>query len=163
VSLAIRSVRPGDEATVFALVLALAEYERLTAEVDATQEMLADVLFAKEPRVFCDLAEWNGEPVGFALWFLNFSSFRGRHGIYLEDIFVQPEHRGQGIGKALLQKLAQICTERGYSRLEWSVLDWNTPSIDFYKSLGAMMLDEWSICRLTGAALTTLARESRAP
>ena len=159
-SLVIRPARPGDAATVFALVCALAEYEKLASEVDATQEMIADALFAKEPRVFCDIAEWNGEAAGFALWFLNFSSFRGRHGIYLEDIFVQPAHRGKGIGKALLLHLARLCTERGYTRLEWSVLDWNTPAIDFYKSLGAVLMTEWSICRLTGEALSALGGRS---
>ena len=161
-TLSIRPARPGDAPTVFALVCALAEYERLTSEVDATQEMIADALFAKEPRVFCDIAEWDGEAAGFALWFLNFSSFRGRHGIYLEDIFVRPEHRGNGIGKALLLNLAQRCAERGYTRLEWSVLDWNTPVIDFYKSLGAEMMTEWSICRLTGGALSALGGRSGA-
>ena len=160
-SLVIRSARPGDEGAVFALVRALAEYEMLTSEVDATQEMIADVLFAKEPRVFCDIAEWDGEPVGFALWFLNFSSFRGRHGIYLEDIFVRPEHRAKGIGKALLLNLARLCAERGYTRLEWSVLDWNTPSIEFYKSLGAELMDEWTTCRVGGPALTALAQGTR--
>ncbi len=159
-TLSIRPARPGDAASVFALVRALADYEKLTSEVDATQETIAAVLFAKEPRVFCDLAEQNGEAVGFALWFLNFSSFRGRHGIYLEDIFVQPEHRGRGIGRALLRNLAQRCAERGYARLEWSVLDWNTPAIDFYKSLGAAVMDEWRICRLTGDALSALGARS---
>ena len=158
-TLAIRPAQPGDEDVVFSLVCALAEYERLRADVDATPAMIADALFAREPRVFCDLAEWNGAPVGFALWFLNFSSFRGRHGIYLEDVFVQPEYRGKGIGKALLRHLARLCVARGYTRLEWSVLDWNTPSIDFYKGLGAVMMTEWSICRLTGEALPALAAQ----
>ena len=162
-SLAIRSAGPADAGTVFRLVCALADYERLRHEVDATPEMIAAALFGQNPRVFCDIAEWNGEPVGFTLWFLNFSSFRGRHGIYLEDIFVQPEHRGKGIGKALLRKLAQRCGEQGYTRLEWSVLDWNTPSIDFYKSLGAMIMEEWSICRLTGDALASLGARNAAP
>jgi GNAT superfamily N-acetyltransferase len=156
VTLAIRPARPDDVHAVFGLICALADYERLRHEVDATPDMIASALFEKNPRVFCDIAEWNGAPVGLALWFLNFSSFRGRHGIYLEDIFVQPEHRGKGIGKALLRALAQRCNQQGYTRLEWSVLDWNTPSIDFYKSLGAVMMDEWSICRLTGAALAAL-------
>src|SRR5688572_16323656 len=154
-----RPARPGDEDVVFSLVCALADYERLRADVDATPAMIADALFAGEPRVFCDLAEWNGAPVGFALWFLNFSSFRGRHGIYLEDVFVQPEHRGKGIGKALLRHLARLCVARGYTRLEWSVLNWNTPSIEFYKGLGAVMMTEWSICRLTGEALPALAAQ----
>ncbi len=152
-TLSIRSARREDAATVFRLVCALADYEKLRHEVDATPDMIADALFGPQPRVFCDIAEWSGAPVGFALWFLNFSSFRGRHGIYLEDIFVQPDHRGKGIGKALLLNLARICAERGYTRLEWSVLDWNTSAIDFYTSLGAVLMTDWSICRLTGDAL----------
>ena len=159
-SLAIRAATPADRGLVFALVRELAEYEKLSHEVDASEHDLARVLFAPQPRVFCDIAEWNGEAAGFALWFLNFSSFRGRHGIYLEDIFVQPAHRGKGIGKALLLHLARLCAERGYTRLEWSVLDWNTPAIDFYKSLGAVLMTEWSICRLTGEALSALGGRS---
>lgn len=156
-SLHIRPARASEQSLVFAFVRELAEYEKLTSEVDATEDMLASVLFAKEPRVFCDIAEWDGKPAGFALWFLNFSSFRGRHGIYLEDIFVRPQYRGKGIGKALLTGLAQRCAREGWTRLEWSVLGWNTPSIEFYKSLGAVMLDDWSICRVTGQALADLA------
>jgi len=147
---------------VFALVAALAEYEKLSHEVDATEAMIGAALFGDNPSVFCHLAEWSGAPVGFALWFLNFSSFRGRNGIYLEDIFVQPAHRGKGIGKALLVHLAKVCAERGYARLEWSVLDWNTPAIEFYQSLGAVLMDEWTICRVTGDALGALARRGGA-
>jgi diamine N-acetyltransferase len=156
--LVIRSAQPDDAAIVFTLVRALADYEKLSHEVDATPEMIASALFGEKPTVFCNLAEWDGAPVGFALWFLNFSSFRGRNGIYLEDIFVQPVHRGKGIGKALLVHLARTCVERGYARMEWSVLDWNTPSIEFYKSLGAVLMDEWTICRVTGDALPALAK-----
>ena len=121
------------------------------------EEGIAGALFCAEPRLYCDIAEWSGEPVGFALWFLNFSTFRGRHGIYLEDIFVRPAYRGKGIGKALLRNLARRCVERGYVRCEWAVLDWNASAIGFYKSIGAQTMDRWKICRLTGEALVTFA------
>ncbi|MGE0061473.1 MAG: N-acetyltransferase family protein [Xanthobacteraceae bacterium] len=156
-SVVVRPARPDDAALIFALVRELAEYEKLLGDVDATEASLSRALFSAEPRVFCDIAEWDGEPCGFALWFMNFSSFRGRHGIYLEDLFVRPSHRGCGIGKALLVNLAKRCVEKGWTRFEWSVLDWNAPSIAFYKSLGAAILDEWKICRVTGDALKTLA------
>jgi diamine N-acetyltransferase len=114
-------------------------------------------LFGSDPRLFCAIAEWNGEPVGFAVWFLNFSTFSGRHGIYLEDLYVRPSHRGKGLGKALLVYLAKECVDNGWSRLQWAVLDWNAPSIAFYQSLGAAMLDDWTLCRVSGPALTRLA------
>lgn len=152
-SLSIRAAQPADSALIFALVCELADYENLQGEVDATQEEIAAVLFAPEPRVFCDIAAWSGEPAGFAVWFLNFSSFRGRHGIYVEDLFVRPEFRGRGIGKALMARLAQRCVNQGLARFEWAVLDWNAPSLAFYKSIGAQMMDQWKICRLTGKAL----------
>ena len=110
---------------------------------------------------FARVAEWNGEPAGFAVWFINFSTFSGRSGIYLEDLFVRPAQRGNGIGKALLAHLAKQCVENGWSRLQWSVLDWNTPSIEFYKSLGADLMDEWTVCRVGGPALTALAQRAR--
>ena len=156
-SLAIRRAEPADAALVFALVCELADYENLQHEVDATPEEIARALFAPEPRLYCDLAEWDGQPAGFAVWFLNFSTFRGRHGLYLEDVFVRPEFRGRGIGKALMQRLARTCVDNGYARFEWAVLDWNAPSIAFYKSLGAVMLDEWTGVRISGAALEKLA------
>jgi diamine N-acetyltransferase len=162
VSALVRPARPGDAALIFALVRELAEYEKLLGDVDATEQSLARALFGAQPRVFCDIAEWQGEPCGFALWFMNFSSFRGRHGIYLEDLFVRPSHRGRGVGKALLVNLARRCVENGWTRFEWSVLDWNAPSIAFYKSLGAGILDEWKICRVTGDALKTLAARGQA-
>ncbi len=158
-SLAIRAAVEADSALIFALVRELAEYEKLSGEVDATPEAIAAALFAREPRLFCDIAEWNGEPVGFAVWFLNFSTFRGRHGIYLEDIFVRSTFRKRGVGKALMARLAQRCVDEGYARVEWAVLDWNKPSIDFYRSLGAIVMDEWRICRLSGAALRAFAGE----
>jgi GNAT superfamily N-acetyltransferase len=156
-SLSIRAARPGDAPLAYAFVRELAEYEKLTQEVVSTEAMIDAALFGPQPRLFCDIAEWAGEPVGFALWLLNFSSFEGRHGIYLEDLFVRPAHRGRGIGKALLVELAQRCVREGWSHVEWHVLDWNTPSIEFYQSLGAAMGSEWRRCRLKGPALQALA------
>jgi len=155
-SLAIRPAVPGDEALVLEFIRALAEYEHLGDEVEANEADLARDLFGANPRVFCDIAEWDGKPAGLALWFYNYSTFRGRHGLYLEDLFVSPEFRGKGIGKALLQHLASRCVEEGLGRFEWWVLDWNTPSIEFYKSQGAKMMDEWTVCRVDGDALATL-------
>jgi diamine N-acetyltransferase len=157
----IRPAVPEDAGLVFDLVHELAVYERLEADVDATPEMIAGALFGPAPRVFCDIAEWQGQPAGFALWFYNFSTFRGRHGIYLEDLFVRPAQRGHGLGKALLARLARRCVTENLARLEWSVLDWNTPSIDFYKAQGAVMLDGWTTCRVTGEALWRLADQAR--
>jgi len=141
-----------------AFIRDLAAYEKLLDDVIATPADIERALFASQPRVFCDIAEWDGAPAGFALWFYNFSTFRGRHGIYLEDLFVKPVFRGNGIGKALLVGLAQRAVKEGCARVEWSVLDWNEPSINFYKSLGAVPLDEWTIFRLTGDALQSLGR-----
>ncbi len=156
-SITIRPAVKTDSALIFAFVSELAHYEKLSKEVDATPEAIAPMLFCPEPRVFCDIAEWSGEAAGFALWFLNFSSFRGRHGIYLEDIFVRPAYRKKGIGKALLARLAKLCVDEGWTRFEWAVLDWNKPSIDFYRSIGATVMDEWRICRLSGTALASFA------
>jgi len=146
---------------VLSLIRELAEYEKLLHEVEATEAMIAGALFCEHPRLFCDIAEWNGEAAGFAVWFVNFSTFSGRPGIYLEDLFVRPHLRGNGIGKALLSHLAKECLANNWSRLQWSVLDWNAPSIAFYKSLGAVMLDEWTVCKVAGPALTALARGER--
>ena len=156
-SLAIRPAQPADTGLIFTLVRELADYEKLQGEVDATPEAIAAALFAPEPKLYCDIAEWAGAPAGFAVWFLNFSTFRGRHGIYLEDLFVRPAYRGKGIGKALMRRLAQHCVERDLARFEWAVLDWNAPSITFYQSVGAQVMDEWKICRLSGAALASFA------
>jgi diamine N-acetyltransferase len=156
-SLAIRAAAPADSALIFALVRELADYEKLSAQVDATEEAIAAVLFAREPRVFCNIAEWNGEPAGFTTWFLNFSSFRGRHGIFLEDIFVRPKFRRQGIGRALLRRLAARCVDEGFALFEWAVLDWNEPAIAFYRSIGADVMNDWRICRLSGEALQVFA------
>jgi len=156
-SLNIRRARPDEAGLVHALVTELADYEKLSHEVEATEAMIAEALFGDNPRLYCAIAEWGGEPVGFAVWFVNFSTFSGRHGVYLEDLFVRPTHRGKGIGKALLTYLAKECVDNGWSRLQWAVLDWNEPSIAFYKSLGAVMMDDWTLCRVTGPALDRLA------
>ena len=157
----IRRARSDEAGLVLALGRELADYEKLSHEVRATEAEIADALFGNNPRLFCDIAEWNGEVAGFAAWFVNFSTFAGRHGIYLEDLFVRPALRGNGIGKALLVHLAQQCVANGWSRLQWAVLDWNTPSIEFYKSLGAELMDEWTVCRVGGPALTALAQGTR--
>jgi diamine N-acetyltransferase len=162
VSLTVRSAQPSDTELVFALVCELADYENLRPEVAAKPEDIAAALFAREPRLFCDIAEWEGQPAGFSVWFLNFSTFRGRHGIYLEDVFVRPEFRGRGIGTALLQRLAQHCVENNYARFEWAVLDWNAPSIAFYEAIGAKVMHEWKLCRLSGGALAQFARKDAA-
>lgn len=159
-SLVIRPAAAGDAALVLAFVQELALYEKLSHEAVATEADIAAALFGPNPRAFCDIAEWDGQPAGFALWFYNFSTFRGRHGIYLEDLFVRPSLRGHGIGKALIRNLAARCRDEGLARLEWWVLDWNAPSIAFYESLGAVPLDEWTVYRVAGDALDRLAGES---
>jgi GNAT superfamily N-acetyltransferase len=153
----VRTIRPDDVPAVVGLVRELADYERALHEVRLTEEQLTERLFGDSPALFGHVAEHNGDVVGMALWFLNFSTWRGTHGIYLEDLYVSPAHRGTGLGKELLRTLAGLCVERGYSRLEWSVLDWNTPSIDFYRAAGALPMDEWTVFRLTDDALATFA------
>lgn len=139
------------------MVRELAEYEKALDEVHATEDQLREALFGENPAAYAHIAETDaGETVGFALWFLNFSTWRGVHGIYLEDLYVRPSSRGGGHGKALLTELARLCVARGYERLEWSVLDWSKPSIDFYRSLGAVPMDEWTVNRLTDDALRKL-------
>lgn len=152
-SLSLRSALPTDASLIFTLVRELAEYERLSHEVDATERSLAAALFGDNPRVFCDLAEVDGEPAGFALWFYNFSSFRGRHGIYLEDLFVRPALRRKGVATALLRHVARRCVAEDLARFEWAVLDWNEPALRFYRSLGAEPMAEWTVQRLSGEAL----------
>lgn len=149
----VRPIRPDDVPAVVGLVRELADYERALHEVRLTEEQLTDRLFGDSPALFGHVAVVDGRVVGMALWFLNFSTWRGTHGIYLEDLYVSPGHRGTGLGKELLRTLAARCVERGYSRLEWSVLDWNTPSIDFYKAAGAFPMDDWTVFRLTDDAL----------
>ncbi|MFD4142879.1 GNAT family N-acetyltransferase [Streptomyces sp. NBC_00390] len=153
----IRTAVPADVPVIHAMVRELADYEKALDEARASEEQLREALFGERPAAFAHVAVTDeGEVAGFALWFLNFSTWRGVHGIYLEDLYVRPSLRGGGYGKALLTELARICVERGYERLEWSVLDWNTPSINFYKSLGARPQDEWTVYRLTDEALTAL-------
>lgn len=155
--MAIRDARPDDVPEILAMIRELAEYEREPNAVVATEALLHDALFGDSPAVFALMAEVDGQAVGFALWFRNFSTWLGRHGVYLEDLYVRPEHRGLGHGKALLAELARICVERGYGRFEWWVLDWNQPAIDFYRSIGAVPMDEWTVQRVTGEALSRLA------
>ncbi|GAB3493918.1 GNAT family N-acetyltransferase [Nocardiopsis coralliicola] len=153
----IRPARPDDVPAILAMIHALAEYEREPDAVEATAADVERALFGEHPAAFCHLAcDAEGTAVGFALWFLNFSTWTGQHGIYLEDLYVDPASRGEGHGRALLAELARLCTERGYRRLEWSVLNWNTPSIAFYRSLGAVPMDEWTVFRLSGGALAEL-------
>jgi GNAT superfamily N-acetyltransferase len=147
-----------DVPLVLDFVRKLAEYEKLSDQVLATTELLREGLFGQRRTAEVVLAYLDEEPVGFALYFHNFSTFVGRAGIYLEDLFVEPAHRGKGIGKALLAHVAKVAVERGCGRFEWAVLDWNTPAIDFYKSLGAVPLDDWTLFRLTGEALRNVAR-----
>jgi diamine N-acetyltransferase len=153
----IRRAVAGDEATVLRFIEQLADYEKLRHEVEATEAHLSRTLFGPDPRVFCEIAEWEGQPAGFALWFYNYSTFLGRHGIYLEDLFVHPAFRSHGIGKALLAHLARRCATEGLGRLEWAVLDWNEPAIGFYLRHGAVLRDDWTGCRLSGPALHALA------
>lgn len=153
----LRAATPGDTATIHAMVLELAAYEKLEKDVQSTPAMLGEALFGAAPRVFCEMAEVDGAPAGLALWFYDFSTFRGRHGIYLEDLFVRPAFRGRGIGRALMGRLAARCVAEALPRLSWAVLDWNQPAIDFYRAQGAVLLDEWTGCRLSGDALVRLA------
>ena len=155
--LTIRAAQPADLPNILGLIRELASYEKLLHEVAASSQDLRAALFCEHPRVFCDIAEWSErdqkQTAGIALWFYNYSTFRGRHGIYLEDLFVRPQLRGKGIGKALLLTLVQRCAAERLGRLEWAVLDWNEPAIRFYKSLGAKPLNEWTVFRMTGDAL----------
>lgn len=151
----VRRITETDVPEVVRMVHDLAEYERIP-DCHLTEEQLAAALFGPAPALFAHVAEVEDAVVGCALWFLNYSTFRGGHGIYLEDLYVTPEHRGAGLGRALLTALAEECVRRGYARLEWAVLDWNAPSIGFYKSLGARPMDEWTVYRLTDEALREL-------
>ena len=154
----IRSALPHEGQEILDLVYALALYEKEPDSAQATLEQINAAYFCENPAVFCDFVEDDaGEIVGFATWFLNFSTWTGTHGIYLEDLFVLPQARGHGYGKALLIHLAKLCKERGYQRFQWWVLDWNEPSIKFYQSLGAVSMDEWTTMRVSGDALDRLA------
>ena len=153
----VRVATIADVPLIHQFIRELAEYERLLHEVEASEADIRRDLFGENPRCFCEIAEYEGKPVGFALWFYNYSTFRGRAGIYLEDLFVRTEARGVGAGKALLRRLAQRCIDADLGRLEWAVLNWNAPSIAFYDSLGASAKTEWTVRRLDGEALETLA------
>lgn len=154
--LLLRPATPRDVPQILAFIQALAEYEKLSHEVVADDAMLTDTLFGERPYAEVVIAELAGEPVAFALFFHNYSTFLGRPGLYLEDVFVIPEARGKGVGGALLRCLARIAIDRGCGRMEWWVLDWNQPAIDFYRSLGAVPMDEWTVFRLTGEPLDRL-------
>jgi GNAT superfamily N-acetyltransferase len=153
----IRPARAADIPAIYQLVRDLASYENALADVTGSEEQLRRALLAEPPAVFAHVAEHDGQVAGFALWYLSFSTWTASHGIYLEDLFVRPELRGHGLGRALLAELARICVARGYPRLEWAVLDWNTPSRGFYASLGAAEMSEWIVNRLSGPALRDLA------
>jgi GNAT superfamily N-acetyltransferase len=155
----IRSATPADVPLILRLVRELAEFEREPDAVVATEDMLSDALFGANPAAEAVIAEHESEPVGFALFFQNFSTWTGRPGMYLEDLYVTPAARGLGVGTALLRHLARIAVERGYGRFEWAVLDWNEPAIAFYRSVGAVGMDEWRIQRVSGDALEQLASE----
>jgi GNAT superfamily N-acetyltransferase len=157
---AVRPAQPQDAALIFDFVLQLAEYEKLSHAVTATEADLAALLFEPEPRAFCDLVELDGEPAGFCLWFYTISTFAGRAGIWIEDLFVSPEARGRGAGLALLQALARRCVRDGLGRIDWAVLDWNAPAIGFYERIGSQPLDDWRLRRLSGDALAALAGDS---
>ncbi|GAA4619997.1 GNAT family N-acetyltransferase [Saccharopolyspora hordei] len=149
----IRRATEADVPAMVELVHELARYEEAPEQCHLTEQQLRDALFCPNPALFGHVAEVDGAVVGLALWFLNFSTWEGVHGIYLEDLYVQPEHRGSGLGKALLQALAKECVDRGYARLEWQVLDWNEPAIGFYEAAGAIPMDGWTVYRLTGEPL----------
>jgi GNAT superfamily N-acetyltransferase len=153
----LRRARPGDEAGILACIRALAAYEREPDAVQTTAGDLRQSLFGSSVSVFAHVIEKDQRIVAIAVWFLNYSTWTGRNGVYLEDLFVQEDQRRHGYGRALLAALARVCAERGYRRLEWSVLDWNEPSIRFYRSIGAVGMDEWTVQRLSGDALAQLA------
>lgn len=155
--ISIRDATAADTPLIHGFIRELADYEKLLHEVRTTEADVARILFGPSPRAFCDIAEVGAAPVGFALWFYNLSTFEGRHGIHLEDLFVKPEARGAGVGRALLRRLAQRCADEGLARLEWAVLDWNAPAIAFYDGLGATAKSEWITRRLSGEALARLA------
>lgn len=154
----IRPATPADSATLFLLIKDLAEYEKLSDSVVATEAKIRASLFGPHPSAEAVIGEEDGVPVGFALFFHNYSTFLAKRGLYLEDLFVKPDCRGRGYGKKLLIHLARIAVARGCGRFEWAVLDWNTPAIDFYKKLGAVPMDEWTVFRLDGDALSNLAK-----
>ncbi|MGO8786304.1 MAG: N-acetyltransferase family protein [Terriglobia bacterium] len=156
----IRKASPNDIPLILEFIRELAEYERAPEEAVATTEDLQRDGFSREPRFYVEIAEWSGEPAGFALWFFNYSTWQGKPGLYLEDLFVRPRFRKKGIGKALLLHLARVAAEKGCGRYQWQVLDWNTPAISFYESLGAKVMKEWLTMRVSGDALRRLREQS---
>ena len=152
----IREATPADVPAIMQLIHDLAEYEKAPQEVETNEVEIAAALFADQPKVFAHVIDLDGEVIGMAIWFLNFSTWLGKHGIYLEDLYVKPKYRGRGYGLTMLKFLAALCVQRGYGRFQWWVLDWNTPSIEFYKSQGAIAMDEWTVYRVSGEALKTL-------
>jgi GNAT superfamily N-acetyltransferase len=154
--LKIRPAKREEVGEVLQLIQDLATYEKAPDQVEASRDDLLNTIFAKEPRVFCDLVEVDGQIAGMAIWFLNYSTWQAKHGIYLEDLYIKPEFRAKGYGKALLKHLAQICDREGYGRLQWWVLDWNSTAIEFYRSFGAEAMDEWTVYRTSGQALKDL-------
>lgn len=152
----IRPAKREEVDEILQLIQDLATYEKAPDQVEASRDDLLNTIFAKEPRVFCDLVEVDGQIAGMAIWFLNYSTWQAKHGIYLEDLYIKPEFRARGYGKALLKHLAQICDKEGYGRLQWWVLDWNSPAIEFYRSFGAEAMDEWTVYRTSGQALKDL-------
>lgn len=154
---AVRPARAADAPLIYDFIRQLAEYEQLLHAVEASQADITGALFGDQQRCWCDIAELDGRAIGFSLWFYSFSTFRGRAGIYVEDLFVVPEARGKGAGRALLAALARRCAAEDLGRLEWAVLDWNAPAVGFYDGLGALTMDDWTVRRLTGAALQALA------
>jgi len=152
----IRAAMREEVPIILNLIKELAEYEKAPDQVEAKEGDLFATIFATDPKVFCDLVEVDGEIAGMAIWFLNYSTWQGKHGIYLEDLYIKPEFRGHGYGKALLQHLARICNERGYGRFQWWVLDWNSPAIEFYRALGAEAMSEWTVYRVSGEPLREL-------
>ena len=155
----IRDADKKDCGLILSFIKELADYEKLLHEVEATEETLAHSLFSAEPYAKAIIGEFEGQPVGYALFFTNFSTFTGRPGIYLEDLYVSPNMRGKGFGKSLLAYLAKLAQEKNYTRVEWSVLDWNEPSIQFYRSIGAIPMEGWTVQRLHGQALKNFAKE----
>ena len=157
----IRPATIDDAQIILQLIRDLAEYEKALDEVEATVDSIVETMFGENAKVFCDIVEHQGEVAGFAVWFLNYSTWQGRHGLYLEDLYVKPELRGHGYGAALLSHLAKKCVDNNWGRFQWWVLDWNTPSIEFYKSKGAVAMDEWTVFRVDGDNLTKLASQAK--
>lgn len=154
----IRPATVADTDEILQLIYELAVYEKAPDDAKATREQIIEGFFQDDPKVFCEIVEVDGAIAGLAIWFLNYSTWQGKHGIYLEDLFIRPQYRGKGYGKALLKHLASICEDRGYGRFQWWVLDWNTPAIEFYKSLGAVSMDSWTVYRVSEDALTALSK-----